>query len=586
MSKTFLRSLAGRNHNGLNHWLNAHRGKPRIAWYPSAGDDWRDLLFLSERYRHVNPALLPEPAEPDIFIHTDYLAGDYFNPFGCDVLIQHAHRTTITVLHEEVLPPLRIAFHPDLVGCHPSPLLGKVAFMILGVESDRLGHWNLPLIYAAVENTAMADLMLKRKARVSHIVQMRFGHSLGGGRIHPSFLRKLVEPLRTEAFVTDRHFGEGADGPIPHFESFNAHESVELNYWAVARHRNTVPWHGYDPCKFFVRPQHNVVRKDESLHSCRQCRLGAAVIERHREAVNAGSPLPPCDPGVVVKHHHGHRITVCTIDGWYQYHINESSIRVDRFSGGPEGRARYAAFQQHHGNENHGFGLGLQANGTRSVSGHTAYGAKADPAEYDRIAAQAVLIMKNLYRIDQKNPASENATEATHSPWSTSPTYAAIKADFQKAGRLQTLNGNSAWTASQWPNVPGVYLVWHRLAPNHRQLLYIGKTGKFLRDGDEVVQFNGGTLKSRLQRWTPYCFQRQGPHAQSFEYGPNFSVNVLPNQPHEDRYRHRVPAAEIEVECFLLGDWTKQLSPALLESLLLQEHLMNHDDLPPANNEL
>lgn len=180
----------------------------------------------------------------------------------------------------------------------------------------------------------------------------------------------------------------------------------------------------------------------------------------------------------------------------------------------------------------------------------------------------------------------ETCEEATHAAWPTTPPYAAMKAHFQAAGRLKTLNGNSAWTASQWPNVPGVYLVWHRLAPNHRQLLYIGKTGKFLRDGDEVAHFNGGTLKSRLQRWTPYCFQRQGPHAQSFEYGPNFSVNVLPNQPHEDRYRHRVPAAEIEVECFLLGDWTKQLSPALLESLLLQEHLMNHDDLPPANNEL
>ena len=186
-------------------------------------------------------------------------------------------------------------------------------------------------------------------------------------------------------------------------------------------------------------------------------------------------------------------------------------------------------------------------------------------------------------------PAAEQeeaAAEATHAAWPTTPSYAAIKGHFQAAGRLQTITGSSAWTASQWPNVPGVYLVWRRVASNPRQLLYIGKTGKFVRDGNEPVHFNGGTLRSRLQRWTPYCFQRQGPYAQSFEYGPNFSVNVLPNQPYADRYRHRVPAAEIEVECFLLEGWGNHLSPALLESLLLQDHLLNHGDLPPANNEL
>ena len=186
-------------------------------------------------------------------------------------------------------------------------------------------------------------------------------------------------------------------------------------------------------------------------------------------------------------------------------------------------------------------------------------------------------------------PAAEQeeaAAEATHAAWPTTPSYAAIKAHFQAAGRLQTITGSSAWTASQWPNVPGVYLVWHRVDPNPRQLLYIGKTGKFVRDEDATVHFNGGTLRSRLQRWTPYCFQRQGPYAQNFEYGPNFGVNVLPNQPFEDRYRHRVPAAEIEVECLLLEGWGNHLSPALLECLLLQDHLLNHGDLPPANNEL
>jgi hypothetical protein len=401
MSKHFLRTLAGRNPNGLNHWLDAHRGSPRIAWYPSAGDDYRDTLFFSERYRRLNPALLPEPAEPEIYIHTDYLAGaaDYFTPFDGHVLITDAHRTTITVLHREVLPPLRLAFHPDLVDCHPSPELGKVSFMILGIQSHMLGHWEVPLIYAAVENTAMADLMLRRKTRVSHMVQMRFGHSLGGGRIHPGFLTRLVKPLKTEAFITDRHFG-GGDFPVPHFASLNAHEPVDLNTWAVARPRHSFPWSGYDPGKLFVRPKQEVVGEDEPMRACRQCRLGNLILRLHRQEAREGRLLPPCDPRVAVKHHHQHRITVRTMDGWsYQYHVNAGSVRVDRFCMGRDGRARYAAFHQLHGDENHRFGMGLQGNRTRSIKGYTSDGAIADPTEYDRIAAEAVQIMKNLSSI-------------------------------------------------------------------------------------------------------------------------------------------------------------------------------------------
>jgi len=257
MSKTFLRSLAGRKPNGLNHWLDTHRGSPRIAWYPSAGDDWRDLLFLSERYRHLSPARHPEPAEPNIYLHTDYIVGHHFNSLNHladHVLLQDGPRTCITILHQESLPELRLAFHPDLVSCHPIHLLGRVSFMLLSVASDQLGRWEVPLIYTTVENTSMADLMLRRQAKVSHIVQMRFGHSLGGGCIPPGFLTRLVEPLRTEAFITDRHFESAMAMTVPHFESLNTHEPIDLNTWTVTRHRNSVPWHGYDPAKFFARP--------------------------------------------------------------------------------------------------------------------------------------------------------------------------------------------------------------------------------------------------------------------------------------------------------------------------------------------
>ena len=179
MSKTLLRSLAGRKPNGLNHWLDAHRGSPRIAWYPSAGDDWRYLLFLSERYQQLYPALHPEPAEPDIYLHTDYLTGDYFNPFANNAFLHDDPRTSIILLYEEFWPVSRLA---------------------------------------------------------------------------PEFITRLVEPLRTKALITNRQFELGMTMTVPHFESIKTHEPVDLNSWTVARRRHTVPWSGYEPAKFFMRP--------------------------------------------------------------------------------------------------------------------------------------------------------------------------------------------------------------------------------------------------------------------------------------------------------------------------------------------
>jgi hypothetical protein len=109
----------------------------------------------------------------------DYLAGDYYNTFANNVLMQDDPRTSIIVLCEEFWPELSIA---------------------------------------------------------------------------AGFLTRLVEHLRTEAFITDRQFELGMTMAVPHFESVNTYEPVGLNSWTVARRRHTVPWSGYDPAKFFARP--------------------------------------------------------------------------------------------------------------------------------------------------------------------------------------------------------------------------------------------------------------------------------------------------------------------------------------------
>jgi hypothetical protein len=261
MSNPFLRALAGPQledlyRNALHRWLDNHPGTPRLAWYPSAGEDCRDLLYLSDYYRRSKPARHSEPPAPDIFLHTDYLAGSYFDPFQAfkRPALHEIFGDNLFVKSQETLPSLELEFHPDLVSCDPSPMLGTVTFASLRVESRIMGVWEMGFIYAAVENCAMADFMLKHQARVSHIVQMCFGHGLGGGRIPPGFLTRLVTPFQTEVFVTDNHFAVDSDQPVPHFRSINQHPPVDLQTWKVARARESIPWEGYDPAQFLIRP--------------------------------------------------------------------------------------------------------------------------------------------------------------------------------------------------------------------------------------------------------------------------------------------------------------------------------------------
>ena len=165
------------------------------------------------------------------------------------------------------------------------------------------------------------------------------------------------------------------------------------------------------------------------------------------------------------------------------------------------------------------------------------------------------------------------------------PSQASICSFFQQAGRLHLLHGHQAWDADQWPLGFGVYLVWRMQPENPRELLYIGKAGKYRRVDNNAAELNGGNLAHRLGRWTPYCFQREGPYAWHFEYVPNAGVNHIRTMPYEDRYQQHVPAVQIEVECFSLFGWERWLAPALLEAVLLQAYLVENGDLPPANNE-
>ena len=191
----------------LSDWLKAFDGEPRIAWYPSAGYDFRDLLYLHPGFSALRPASKKEPAPPDIFLHTDYAPWDQTSLLGTGV-IHSEKRTTVSIAAREELHRCDLPLDDQIVYFLPGgPATGRVQFMEVEVRSNVLGSFTRPVIYAFTENAAFfAQRILPGKATLSHIIHIRYGGGCGGGgRSAGTWLLNVLDKVGCELFITDGH---------------------------------------------------------------------------------------------------------------------------------------------------------------------------------------------------------------------------------------------------------------------------------------------------------------------------------------------------------------------------------------------
>jgi hypothetical protein len=152
--------------------------------------------------------------------------------------------------------------------------------------------------------------------------------------------------------------------------------------------------------------------------------------------------------------------------------------------------------------------------------------------------------------------------------------YASAKSYFENRNMFYELSGEQS-SGLDWPNNPGVYIVWHKSEIN-TNVLYIGMTGKF-KNGEKMSANQG--LKGRRNRWTPYRFTEM-----AFLYDPKYEKCESRNKQPNNGYANSVAINEIRVDCFVY-DTDCRMAPAFLEALLLQGYLMQYGGLPKANNE-
>lgn len=209
MSKKFLYSLNGEKTGKFKKWLEGFKGEPRIAWYPSAGDDFRDLMFLNQKYAAMNPGVRQDPKVPDIFLHTDYY------PWKSSCFLDNSRvyaddRTSITLNYIEELPRCDLPLDPGIVDFPGGSIAtGKVLFFEVNVVSNLLGEFSAPIVYAFAENGAFcAEKILPHDAVFSHLIHVRYGGGCGGGgKSTGIWLLNVLQRLQCEYFISDGHYG-------------------------------------------------------------------------------------------------------------------------------------------------------------------------------------------------------------------------------------------------------------------------------------------------------------------------------------------------------------------------------------------
>lgn len=205
MSRKLLVTLNGNKRGPFHRWLSSFDGEPRIAWYPSAGEDFRDLLYLCPEFSRIMPGNKPDPASPDLYLHSDYFP--WSTSTFLDTRIIHLDdRTSVSMRSIEELPQCELPLDGGIVdfpaGSHAT---GRVLFLEVDVKSNVLGSFSAPVIYAFVENSAFcAQRVFPNSGIFSHIIHVRYGGGCGGGgKSSGIWLLNVLRRLGCECFVTD-----------------------------------------------------------------------------------------------------------------------------------------------------------------------------------------------------------------------------------------------------------------------------------------------------------------------------------------------------------------------------------------------
>jgi hypothetical protein len=182
--------------------LNEKIGEnPNIAWYPSAGNDFRNLIQVETR----------TSVSPDLYFHTDYwITNEQFavGPivYRDGVIVMDNNGESIGEIMEinylTCTDDINYYINPDFVGFPyevsntPTILLIDVLVYVNGEQVRK------PVLYWYFENIHFLDeVLLKFKIPITHIYKVREAYRGNGGSIAVSYA--FLSGLKTQYLLID-----------------------------------------------------------------------------------------------------------------------------------------------------------------------------------------------------------------------------------------------------------------------------------------------------------------------------------------------------------------------------------------------
>jgi hypothetical protein len=223
---------------------------PNIAWYPSAGDDFRDVIEAVTRTR----------IKADLFFHTDY------NKEHVKLRIGVVFKDNYTVVIIKNITELKFRenvnyfVNPDYV-VSPDDSYNRPKIYLLDVEIE-CGHGiiNKPVIYFFMENiNFLKEVLLKFKLNLSHFIKVKEGCGYGGCKKSISVIYYFLGDLNVKhIFVDDRVFVD--DQIIKEIQSQYKLKPVKYYFSNSRVKRAIADWSG-----FTIKILDVIISTDETL---------------------------------------------------------------------------------------------------------------------------------------------------------------------------------------------------------------------------------------------------------------------------------------------------------------------------------
>lgn len=164
----------------------------RTLWYPSAGNDFRDLIFCSGEYPGIN-------INPELFIHTDCMQNFDLDTPG---IVYKDRHTAVTLYKEREFDRMTA---PKTEFAHwESQEAGRIILYRVEIISDRFKKIEKPLIYVICENEWFAaEFLIPNRIAVETVCRVRYGSGFGGAAASGAWLLNTLKILRTRYFISD-----------------------------------------------------------------------------------------------------------------------------------------------------------------------------------------------------------------------------------------------------------------------------------------------------------------------------------------------------------------------------------------------